>query len=76
MRATLLLLLAAGSLAGQELTDKSCEKLCELVLPGKAEQTWQKIPWRATYWEGVVEAWEEDKPVLLWAMNGHPMGLT
>ena len=35
---------------------------------------WEKIAWRATFWDGVIDAHKEKKPVLLYAMNGHMGG--
>ena len=46
------------------------------VLPGKSEMVWQQLDWRPTLWDAVVEAHEKKRPVLLWAMNGHPLGHT
>ena len=34
------------------------------------------VGFHTTLWEAVVEANLEDKPILLWAMNGHPMACT
>ncbi|MCA8972528.1 MAG: hypothetical protein KDC95_22255 [Planctomycetes bacterium] len=36
----------------------------------------QDIDWRATFGAAVREASQRKKPVLLWAMNGHPLGCT
>lgn len=48
----------------------------EYLSPSKEELAWQQVPWRASFWSGVVAAQELDKPVLLWAMNGHPLACT
>ncbi|MHC5063880.1 MAG: hypothetical protein ACYTG5_07885 [Planctomycetota bacterium] len=48
----------------------------EFVLPGEDELGWRAIPWRDSFSEGVMLADQVDKPVLLWAMNGHPLGCT
>ncbi|RTZ91267.1 MAG: hypothetical protein DSY81_06695 [Bacillota bacterium] len=45
------------------------------VLPG-AEEAWLTIPWHATLHEGLHAAGHEQKPLLLWLMNGHPLGCT
>lgn len=52
------------------------EQLQQFVLPSKDEMGWRTIPWRASFAEGVIAANQVDKPVLLWAMNGHPLGCT
>ncbi|MCR9247532.1 MAG: hypothetical protein NXI31_21070 [bacterium] len=46
------------------------------VLPGEAELAWRGVPWLSEFRRGLVLASEQDKPVLLWAMNGHPLGQT
>ena len=45
------------------------------VLPG-AEEAWLTIPWHATLHEGLRAAGQQQKPLLLWLMNGHPLGCT
>ena len=60
----------------QDVTDETYEKLRSSILPPDEELAWRKIPWRPTFWEAVVEAQEKDRPVLLWAMNGHPLACT
>ncbi|MCA8964561.1 MAG: hypothetical protein H6838_00730 [Planctomycetes bacterium] len=46
------------------------------VLPSADELQWREIPWLGTLGEAVVQAHAQDKPVLLWAMNGHPLACT
>ena len=60
----------------EELNDASYERLRDHVLPKPEELGYRAIPWRATYWDAVVEAQEVDKPILLWVMNGHPLACT
>ena len=66
-------LLAGGGLRAQELNDASYAKWRDYLLPRPDELAWQAIPWRPSFWEAVVEAQAKDRPVLLWAMNGHPL---
>lgn len=70
MIAALTLLLA------QDLTEESYDKWLDYIRPKPAELKWQEIAWRPTFWEAVVEAQEKERPVLLWAMNGHPLACT
>jgi hypothetical protein len=65
-----------GALRAAELTDASYQKWRDHVLPEQRELGYRAIPWRASFWEAVVEAQEKDKPILLWAMNGHPLACT
>lgn len=46
------------------------------IAPSDAEREWTTIGWRPSFWQAVLEANRTDKPVLLWAMNGHPLGCT
>jgi hypothetical protein len=67
--------LASGSPA-QELTDASYAKWRDYVLPTEKDLAYKAIPWRASFWDAVGEAQAKDRPILLWAMNGHPLGCT
>ncbi|MES1227071.1 MAG: hypothetical protein ABUL72_00280 [Armatimonadota bacterium] len=42
--------------------------------PGASEIA--SVGFYTTLWEAVTRANIEDKPILLWAMNGHPMACT
>ena len=46
------------------------------VVPTADELAWRAIPWLGTLAEAVVQAHAQDKPILLWAMNGHPLACT
>jgi hypothetical protein len=77
--ALVLLLLAASSAWAQQappLSERSYTKLRDYVLPDEREDAWRKIEWKSTFWDAVVEAQKAEKPILLWAMNGHPLGHT
>lgn len=43
---------------------------------GKDDEAWLAIPWRPALGPAVLEASKKRKPILLWAMNGHPLGCT
>ena len=74
-RALALLALAAFAGAG-DLSDDDARKWLRFVEPSADELRWTAIPWRATLWDAVVDAHREKKPILLWAMNGHPLACT
>ena len=76
LAAGLLLLAAAIPAPAQELNRQTYRKYLERILPESDELAWKKIRWRPTFWQGVVEATRARKPILLWAMNGHPLGHT
>ena len=69
-------LLAAWSLAAQELKDESFDTCYSYILPKESELAWRTIGWRGTLGEAWLEAQQKDMPILLWAMNGHPCGCT
>jgi hypothetical protein len=65
---------AAGPLA--ELNDKTFAQWRDSIRPKSAELCFITVDWLPTFWEGVIKAQEQDKPILLWAMNGHPLACT
>lgn len=46
------------------------------ILPKSSELAWEQIPWLTTFQDGILAADAADKPLLLWTMNGHPLGCT
>ena len=60
----------------QPLSEKTFAQLRAQILPSAEELRWREIPWRAALWPALAEAAAADKPVLLWAMNGHPLACT
>lgn len=59
-----------------ELTDARCDAVRAAVLPDSSELRWREIPWRPSFQEAIADAQRERRPILLWAMNGHPLGCT
>ena len=57
------------------LTEKTYKKWRDYIIP-KEDLAWTRIPWRTSFQEGLIEAGEQQKPMLLWVMNGHPLGCT
>lgn len=74
--AALVLFLLPAAVGAQDLTRKNYERVLDHVQPDRSECRWEVIPWRPTFFEAVVEAHAKDRPILLWAMNGHPLGCT
>lgn len=68
--------LTATSGGAQELTAEACTTVRAAVLPSEDDERWRSIPWHDTLGTAVLEADEQQRPVLLWAMNGHPLGCT
>ena len=67
---------AVAVAAPPELNDQTYARWRDHVRAKPAELKWDTVPWRPTFWEAVVEAQRQDKPILLWAMNGHPLACT
>ena len=55
--------------------DNFAEWLQYITQPASADG-YARVGFHTTLWEAVVRANLEDKPILLWAMNGHPMACT
>lgn len=56
------------------LTDEIFSELFEACRPQR--ERWTYIPWIGGLWEGRQKAAREEKPLFIWAMNGHPLGCT
>ncbi|MEC7725506.1 MAG: hypothetical protein VYD05_08335 [Planctomycetota bacterium] len=46
------------------------------LAPRPAEVAWRQIPWHQSMGAGLREAADLGRPMLLWLMNGHPLGCT
>src|SRR5262245_43784378 len=57
-----------------DLTDKTYVALRDYILPKREELRWQQIPWRPTWADALAAAKKDNKPIYVWAMNGHPRG--
>ena len=68
------LLVAAEPTA--ELNDKTFAQWRDRIRPKTEEKCFETVHWLPTFWEAVIAAQKQDKPILLWAMNGHPLACT
>ncbi len=59
-----------------ELTEANFDAWREYIRADASELAWTRIPWAVSLREGIVKADAAEKPVLLWVMNGHPLGCT
>ena len=67
--------LCAGSLSAVEpVPPQQFDALHRTIKPLPREQKWAEIPWMASLWEARQRAAREGKPILLWEMDGHPLG--
>jgi hypothetical protein len=51
-------------------------KIHALIKPQAGEEKWTQIPWLSSLWEARKKAAVAGKPILLWEMDGHPLGCT
>lgn len=69
------LTLAAGQPSSdRSLTPENFVKLHGLIKPRADEDQWTQIPWLTSLWQARKRAAAEGKPILLWEMDGHPLG--
>src|SRR5215510_10995065 len=64
----------APSSAQSSKDASSLDKKVAAVLPSKEEDRWLEIEWHTNIAEARREAERQGKPVLLWVMNGNPLG--
>lgn len=72
----MLFLFLGLAFAPQSIAEDSFSKLHALIKPAPGEDQWAKIPWSINLWEARQRAAAEGKPLLLWEMDGHPLGCT
>ena len=53
---------------------QSLDERVRSLLPTADEERWLEIPWRTNIADARAEAERQGKPVLLWVMNGNPLG--
>ena len=47
-----------------------------LVAVATVVAAYRDVGWLPVFWTAVLQAQREEKPILLWAMNGHPLACT
>jgi hypothetical protein len=69
---------AGGSAADPPgpLSDKTFAEWRDRIRPKTDDLCYKSVDWLPTFWDGVMAAQKADKPILLWAMNGHPLACT
>ena len=65
-----------ASAAPPPLSETEAAKVLAAVRPGPGEDLFAEIPWQTSLWEARQLAAKEGKPILLWEMDGHPLGCT
>jgi hypothetical protein len=56
------------------VTDTEYASALKAIRPAAGEDRFAQIPWLTSLWEARQKAAKEGKPILLWEMDGHPLG--
>ena len=72
--ATLTLAPRAEIAAAPPLSGDDVVRLRSVVRPGEMEDPFASIPWETDLWAAREKAAAAGKPILLWEMDGHPLG--
>lgn len=67
-------LVATAAAGPPAVTDAEYAALLKTVRPAPGEDQFASIPWETSLWDARVKAAAEGKPILLWEMDGHPLG--
>ena len=60
--------------AAPPLTAADATALRAVIRPLDGEDPFDTIPWEISLWDARKQAAAAGKPVLLWEMDGHPLG--
>lgn len=71
---TLLPISSSTTARAAELSDTEFKRLHAELQPG--DSPWLTIPWKISVLNAQQSAAKEDKPIFIWAMDGHPLGCT
>ncbi|HEY6564125.1 MAG TPA: hypothetical protein VIY86_06485 [Pirellulaceae bacterium] len=71
-----LILGTAATGASWELNHRTLPTWFNYLRPTAEELEWRGLNWRTSLGVAVDEADRTHRPILLWAMNGHPLGCT
>lgn len=74
--AALLIAPATTAHAADPLAPQDFSALHTLIKPQVDEWRWANIPWETSLWEARQKAAAQGKPLLLWEMDGNPLGCT
>ena len=64
-----------SSVLAEPLTDAKFDELLKVLQPPRNE-AWRTIPWKISLLDAQRIAAKENKPIFIWAMDGHPLGCT
>ncbi len=70
------ILSCSDALAAEPLSQDDYAVVTAICKPGDGEAAWASIPWEIDLWQARRRAAKEGKPIVLWEMDGHPLGCT
>ena len=73
---SIVVVLAVAGQPPAELSDETFTRWRDQIRPKSDEMCFATVNWLPTFWDGVIAAQKQEKPILLWAMNGHPLACT
>jgi hypothetical protein len=56
------------------LSEPEYASALKAIRPAAGEDRFDQVPWLTSLWEARQKAAKEGKPILLWEMDGHPLG--
>ncbi len=59
-----------------ELSPRTLDAWAMHLAPSRDELAWEQVGWLPSYEAGLRAAAARGRPLLLWMMNGHPLGCT
>jgi hypothetical protein len=65
---------SAAIQAAPPLVEAEVAKLHAAIRPAAGEDPFDSIPWQTNLWSARGQAAAAGKPILLWEMDGHPLG--
>jgi hypothetical protein len=65
-----------GAPAVEPIRPEQLAKVQALIKPDPTEDQWARVPWLTDLWQARKIAAAQGKPILLWEMDGHPLGCT
>lgn len=58
----------------EQFSDRQFDELRAVIRPCDNEDAFDRIAWLTSIHEARIAAAREGKPILLWEMDGHPLG--
>jgi hypothetical protein len=68
-------IVAQSAKATDELNEAKFQELHQ-SLQTSTDEPWRQIPWKISLLEAQNIAAKSEKPIFIWAMDGHPLGCT